>query len=73
MIHVDDYFHPVLNHRINQRMRELCEKALTDDLTESELEAIRLELLCLVHEKVNRLRNMSEKRFLVTDMRVHWS
>lgn len=54
-------------------MRELCEKALTDDLTESELEAIRLELLCLVHEKVNRLRNMSEKRFLVTDMRVHWS
>jgi hypothetical protein len=45
--------------RIDDRITELCEKVRTAELDEKELEAIRQELLGLMHDKLNRIRKMA--------------
>jgi hypothetical protein len=45
--------------RIDDRITELCEKVRSAKLDDKELEAIRQQLLGLMHDKMNRIRKMA--------------
>jgi hypothetical protein len=71
---VDDFIDAVLSRRLDDRMRELCERAATTEPDEHEIAIIRQELLCLMHEKISRMRRAAvgaylEGKFL--DRQVH--
>lgn len=71
----DNLVPEILNRRIDDRIRKLSEKALEAAPEARELESIRQELLCLVHEKMNRIRNMAARHLVdgnfIGDRRVH--
>ena len=58
MTPVDEYIHSLLNRRLDDRIREICEKAFTTDPDDREIAVIKQELLCLMHQKINRMRRL---------------
>ena len=52
----DDSVYLALDLRLQHRMRELWETASTTWPNEAELAAIKQELLCLIHLKINEMR-----------------
>jgi hypothetical protein len=60
----DDLTPIPLNRRLDDRIRTLCENALSSELDDDELERTRQNLLCLMHEKMNRIRKLAARHFL---------
>ena len=55
---VTSYIHPG-KRRIDDRINELCDRMHTAQSSDKELQDISRELLCLWHEKMNRVRNLA--------------
>ena len=58
---LDDEDHP-LNRRIDDQINELCEKVRTTQADDKEVQAMSQKLLCLWHEKMNRIRGLAAAR-----------
>jgi hypothetical protein len=71
---VDEFIHAVLSRRLDDRMREVCERAASTEPDEYEIAVIRQELLCLIHEKISRTRRAALGAYLdgkFLDRQVH--
>ena len=53
----DDFIHSLLDRRLDNRIRETCERAATVELDDQDIAAIKQELLVLMHQRINRMRS----------------
>ena len=57
-----------LKRRIDDQINELCEKVRTTQTDDYEVQAMSQKLLCLCHEKMNRIRDLAAARLVGQEM-----